>query len=90
MPDPALAALLPARVAVVVVTLADGTALSEKVEAVRGTVRNPMTRAEVVDKATDLIGPVLGAAAGRKLVDALLALDGVTDVRELQPLLQRN
>ena len=43
-PDDSLAALLPARVAVVEITLNDGTRLSERVEAVRGTVRNPMPR----------------------------------------------
>ena len=60
MPDEALATLLPARVAIVEVTLSDGTTLTERVEAVRGTVRNPMTRDEVVAKARDLIAPVLG------------------------------
>ena len=58
-------ALLPARVAVVEIALKDGTRLSERVEAVRGTVRNPMTRAEVVEKARDLIAPVLGARPRR-------------------------
>ncbi|HET9568904.1 MAG TPA: MmgE/PrpD family protein, partial [Vicinamibacterales bacterium] len=54
-PDATLAKLLPVRVAVVDVTLNDGTTLSDRVDAVRGTVRNPMTRNEVVDKARDLI-----------------------------------
>ena len=71
------------------VTLADGTQLSDRVEAVRGTPRNPMSRAEIVDKARDLIGPVLGAAAPTALIDALLALDTLADVRTLRPLLQR-
>jgi 2-methylcitrate dehydratase PrpD len=86
--DPALAALLPARVAVVELTLTDGTQLSDRVEAVRGTVRNPMSRAEVVDKARDLMTPVLGASSTRKLIDTLLTLEGVTDVRALRPMLQ--
>lgn len=89
VPDAALAPLLPARVAIVEITLNDGTMLSDRVEAVRGTVRNPMPRSEVVDKARDLIAPVLGAAAARKLIDALLALETVTDVRTLRPLLQK-
>ena len=50
LPDPELAALLPARVAVVEVTLRDGTRFSERVEAVRGTVRNPMERDESLPK----------------------------------------
>ena len=89
VPDPTLAALLPARVAVVEVTLNDGTRLSDRVEAVRGTVRNPMPRGEVVDKARDLIAPVLGAATAQKLIDALLNVEAVKDVRTLRPLLQK-
>ncbi len=46
-----LTKLLPVRVAVVEITLTDGTRLSDRVEAVRGTPRNPMPRGEVVDKA---------------------------------------
>ena len=52
--DEELAKLLPVRVAIVEIELADGSRLSERVAAVRGTPRNPMTRAEVVDKARDL------------------------------------
>jgi len=76
-------------VAIVDVTLNDGTTLSDRVEAVRGTVRNPMTRAEVVDKARDLMGPVLGSATTGKLIDTLLSIESVKDVRTLRPLLQR-
>jgi 2-methylcitrate dehydratase PrpD len=89
VPDAALTRLLPARVSIVEITLNDGAQLSDRVEAVRGTVRNPMPRGEVVDKARDLIAPVLGAATTQKLIDALLAIETVTDVRTLRPLLQR-
>jgi 2-methylcitrate dehydratase PrpD len=89
VPDSTLATLLPARVAVVEITLNDGTRLVERVEAVRGTVRNPMPRGEVVDKARDLIAPVLGASTAQKLIDTLLAVETVKDVRTLRPLLQR-
>jgi 2-methylcitrate dehydratase PrpD len=89
VPDETLAKLLPVRVAIVEVTLADGTQLTDRVEAVRGTPRNPMTRAEIVDKARDLIGPVFGSGRAGALIDALLALDTLADVRTLRPLLQR-
>jgi 2-methylcitrate dehydratase PrpD len=89
VPEEALAQRLPARVAVVEITLADGTQLSDRVEAVRGTVRNPMTRAEVVDKARDLTAPVIGAPAAQKLIDALLRIETLKDIRQLRPLLQR-
>jgi len=88
-PDPSLAALLPARVAVVEIVLNDRTRLADRVEAVRGTVRNPMSRDEVVGKATDLVAPVLGADAARTLIGRLLTIDGVADVRTLRPMLQR-
>lgn len=89
VPDSSLARLLPARVAIVEIALNDGTALSDRVEAVRGTVRNPMPRGEVVDKARDLIAPVLGTAITRKLIDTLLAIETVKDVRTLRPLIQK-
>jgi 2-methylcitrate dehydratase PrpD len=85
--DESLTKLLPARVCVVEITLADGTKLVERVEAVRGTVRNRMTRGEVADKCRDLIDPVLGAQTGRRLIEAILAIEQVVDVRELRPLM---
>lgn len=88
LPDPDLAALLPVRVAVVEVELRNGSRHSERVEAVRGTVRNPMTREEVVTKARDLIEPVLGRGKTERSIAALLALETVRDVRGLRPLLQ--
>ena len=90
VPDSSLTSLLPARVAIVEIALKDGTQFSDRVEAVRGTVRNPMARSEVVDKARDLIAPVLGTATAHKLIDALLAIDTVKDIRSLRPLLQKD
>jgi 2-methylcitrate dehydratase PrpD len=87
--DDDLAKLLPARVTIVEVDLADGTHLSERVAAVRGTVKNPMTRAEVVDKARDLIAPVLGHDPAEHLIEAVFAIETLGDVRDLRPLLRR-
>jgi 2-methylcitrate dehydratase PrpD len=80
---------LPAREAVVEVTLADGTQLSEHVKAVRGTPENPMTREEVVAKCRDLTAPVLGATTCTNLIDRVLALENSMDIRELRPFLQK-
>jgi len=88
VPDEELEKLIPARVAIVEVTLTDGTRLTERVEHVRGTPENPMTRDEVVAKARELMTPVLGAATCSNLIERVLALDTVKDVRELRPLLQ--
>jgi 2-methylcitrate dehydratase PrpD len=89
IPDAELDKLHPARVAIVEVTLVDGTKLTERVEAVRGTAQNPMTRDEVVTKARELISPLLGADKSGKLIQKVLALETVKDVRELRLLLQR-
>jgi 2-methylcitrate dehydratase PrpD len=89
VPDAELEKLLPKRVAVVDVTFTDGTRLSERVDAVRGTAENPMGRDEVVAKARDLMASVLGAANSASLINKVLALETVKDIRELRPLLQR-
>ncbi len=87
--DQELAAFLPVRVAVVEIELTDGTVLAERVSAVRGTPRNPMTRAEVIAKARDLVAPILGREKSDQLIETVFAIETVTDVRSLRPLLQR-
>ena len=47
-----------------------------------------MTREEVVAKCRDLTTPSLGAAKSAKLIDSVLALESVKNVRDLRPLLQ--
>jgi 2-methylcitrate dehydratase PrpD len=87
--DEELAKLLPIRVAIVELTFADGSKLSERVQAVRGTPRNPMSRAEVIDKARDLIAPILGRDTSTRLIDTVYGIEMLSDVRSLRPLLQR-
>jgi 2-methylcitrate dehydratase PrpD len=87
--DEELAKLLPVRVAIVEIELTDRTRLSERVEAVRGTPRNPMSRAEVIDKARDLTAPVLGRETSMRLIETVYAIEAVTDIRNLRPLLRR-
>ena len=88
VPDAEMERNLPRRDTLVEITLNDGTRLSERVTAVRGTAQNPMTREEVVAKARDLITPVLGPAACTSLIERVLAIENVKDIRELRPLLQ--
>jgi 2-methylcitrate dehydratase PrpD len=88
--DDDLAKLLPARETVVEVDLADGTQLSERVSAVRGTPRNPMTRNEVIEKARDLTAPVLGRDPATRLIETVFDIENLTDIRSLRRLLQRN
>jgi len=87
--DEELAKLLPARETVVEIELNDGTKLSERVSAVRGTPRNPMSRNEVIDKARDLISPVLGREPSTRLIETVFDLENMTDIRALRRLLQR-
>jgi 2-methylcitrate dehydratase PrpD len=89
VPDAELEHQLPARVAIVEVTLADGSKLTETVRAVRGTAENPMPREEVIAKARDLMTPILGAERCGKLIDTTMNLEKLKSVRELRPLLQR-
>jgi hypothetical protein len=48
-----------------------------------------MTREEVIGKAKDLITPFFGAAQTEKLIDTIINLEKVSDVRMMRPLLQR-
>jgi 2-methylcitrate dehydratase PrpD len=89
VPDEELARLLPARETVVEIELNDGTKLSERVSAVRGTPRNPMSRNEVIDKARDLISLVLGREPSTRLIETVFDLENMTDIRALRKLLQR-
>jgi 2-methylcitrate dehydratase PrpD len=89
VPDEEMERNLPRRETLVEIMLNDGTKLSERVTAVRGTAQNPMTRDEVVAKARDLIAPVLGPATCAGLIERILAIENVKDIRELRPLLQR-
>ncbi len=86
--DEELSKLLPVRVTLVEIELKDGRRPSERVAAVRGTPRNPMTRGEVMDKARDLISPVLGRETSAKLIETIFKIEHVQDIRGLRPLLQ--
>jgi len=89
IPDEQLERLMPLRVAIVEVQLTDGTHLTQRVDNVRGTPKNPMATEEIVAKARDLIAPILGTAQCASLIERVLNLERVKDMRELRPLLQR-
>jgi 2-methylcitrate dehydratase PrpD len=88
IPDAELEKLNPARVALVEVTLTDGSVLKDRVEDVRGTPQNPMTRPEVVAKARDLMTPVIGAGNTQKLIAGVMEIEQVRQIRDLAGLLQ--
>jgi 2-methylcitrate dehydratase PrpD len=86
--DAELDKLHPKRVAIVELTMTDGTQRQERVENVRGTVENPMTREEVIGKARDLMEPVIGASKTMKLIQGVMQIEQTTRLRQLTPLLQ--
>lgn len=89
VPDEDLERRLPRREAVVEVTLVGGTRHTERVEAVRGTAENPMTKADVIAKCRDLMAPVIGRAQCDRLIARVLELERLGNVRELRSLMQR-
>ena len=78
---------MPLRVAILELILNDGTQLRQRVDSVRGTPENPMTREEVL-ASRDLITPVLGEHKCSELIGKVMGLEKVRDIRELRPLLQ--
>src|SRR3984893_7582139 len=88
IPDAELESLMPLRVAILELTLSDGTQPRQRVDNVRGTPENPMTREEVLAKSRDLVTPVLGERKCTKLISKVMSLENVRDIRELRPLLQ--
>jgi len=86
--DDELTRVIPSRQGIVELVLKGGRNLRHHTKAVRGTAQNPMTRAEVDEKAFHLIAPITGRARARKLCDAVWALEKTGDVNRLRPLLQ--
>jgi 2-methylcitrate dehydratase PrpD len=77
------------RAASVTVVLNDGTELSENVDAVLGTITNPMSREQLDAKCRDLMAPVMGTASCNRLIETIFSIEKMNDIRSLRPLLQR-
>src|SRR5262245_58213250 len=86
--DEELTRALPSRQGIVELRLKDGSSMMHHTKAVRGTAQNPMTRAEVDEKAFHLMAPILGKPRARRLCDAVWALERVSSMRKLRPLLR--
>ena len=81
--------LEPARQAIVEITLNDGSVLSHRVTAVRGTADNPMTRDEVIQKSRELCVPIIGKTQTAALIEKILALETLKSIRDLRNVLQK-
>lgn len=88
VPSQELTEARPARQAIVEVETTDGRKLSQRTRAVRGTPDNPMTQAEIDQKAVDLMVPAIGSDRAARLVQIVGALDELPSVLALRPLLQ--
>jgi len=88
VPSRELTEAKPARQAIVEVITNTGEKLTQRTRAVRGTPDNPMTQAEIAQKAVDLMVPVIGSDRAAKLVQIVGALDELPSVLALRPLLQ--
>jgi 2-methylcitrate dehydratase PrpD len=75
--------------ALVELTTASGQALREHIINVRGRPENPMSPAEVEEKARELMAPVLGDDRVNKLFDSIRNLEMVSDISKLRPLLMK-
>lgn len=85
--DPALRTAKIKRGGIVEITTKDGSRLREHVEMVRGRPGNPMSDAEIEQKCTDLMQPVLEEGRTKELIDRIWNLEKVRNVRDLRPLL---
>lgn len=85
--DDEMSRVMPSRQGILELRLTDGRELRHHVAAVLGTADNPMTRAQVDEKCFHLLAPVLGAERGRALCDAVWALEDVSRMDDLRPLL---
>ncbi len=65
------------------ITMADGTRYAQD-----GAGNNPVTPEQLLAKCNDLMVPVLGAQKTKTLIDRVMHIESVKDVRELRPLLQ--
>jgi len=75
--------------ALVELTTASGQALREHIINVRGRPENPMSPAEVEEKARELMVPLLGDERVNKLFDSIRNLEAVSDISKLRPLLMK-
>ena len=82
-----LTAARPPRQCTIEITTRDGRQLKHHTVSVKGTVANPMTRAELADKSLDLMAPILGKRRTLSLIDAVWNLEKVKNVRSLRALL---
>lgn len=86
--DPQLTRARPEGQSIVAVTTRDGRKLEKHAATFKGLSENPLTTAEVHEKAEELLQPVLGTSRTRQLIEAIDKLETVGSMRDLRPLLK--
>jgi 2-methylcitrate dehydratase PrpD len=84
VPSQELMEARPARQAIVEIVMRDGSRMTHRTIAVRGTADNPMTLDEVEAKALDLMRDVLGPQRAGELVTACRSIEQTPDMREFR------
>jgi hypothetical protein len=72
---------------IIQITMNDGTKITQDNSGAGGGGNSPLSREQLIAKCNDLMVPVLGAKT-KPLIDRVLAMEKVKDIRELRPLLQ--
>jgi 2-methylcitrate dehydratase PrpD len=85
--DPALADPAAPRGAIVEVTMTNGQHVAHHTKFPPGTKENPLSTADVNEKARQLIAPVLGAEKTSRLIAQINTLENLRDTRDLRPLM---
>jgi 2-methylcitrate dehydratase PrpD len=90
IPDDDLEKELPKLVSIVEVTTKGGHIYRQRVDAVRGTVANPMTREEVIAKFQDLTQSSTASAQRDRVVDLILNIEAIPTLQAVREVFQGN
>ena len=82
-----LTAARPPRQCIMEITTRDGRQLAHHTVAAKGSIDNPMTRAEVAGKSLDLMAPIIGIRRAETLIDTIWHVEKIPNVRALRSLL---
>jgi 2-methylcitrate dehydratase PrpD len=74
----------PARVTI---KLKNGNVYKKQVDAAKGTLQNPLTKDELVDKFRQLAATVVSAEHAEEIIDAVYGLERIDDINKLGRLL---
>ncbi len=83
IPSPELTTAKPARQTILEIRTKSGEEFRHHTKAVKGTPANPMSTADVQEKALELLAPIIGDAPAKSLIDAAWHLERLEDINVL-------